>query len=109
MTFEVIYTQDASDDIDRAFEWLAARAPGAAFDLLQVVARVEVHLARNPSIYKIVQRTRAGAVRRVNLRPFRYQLYYLIFDDEVAVISCLHASRSPRTHLRVVSRRARRT
>lgn len=108
MTFDVVYAEEASDDIDKAFTWRATRAPAAAIDLLQTISRAEIHLARNPLIYTVVRRTRAGIVRRTNLRSLRYQLYYLIDGETVTVIARLHASRSPRAHLRVVGDRARR-
>ena len=106
MTFTVFFSLEASDDIDTAFDWLAARSPDAAADLLRAIDRAESHLVRNPAIYRVVRHTPSGDVRRVNLRPFRYQLYYLIVARTVAVIACIHASRSPRQHARIVSRRA---
>ncbi len=39
MTFAVVYTKDAVDDIDAAFGWLAGRVPVAAVDLLRAVDR----------------------------------------------------------------------
>jgi plasmid stabilization system protein ParE len=35
MIFAVVYAKDAAEDIDAAFNWLAARAPAAAVDLLR--------------------------------------------------------------------------
>lgn len=106
MTFAVVYAKDAAEDIDTAFEWLAGRVPTAAIDLLKAIHRTESHLERNPAIYRVVRETPSGDIRRVNLRPFRYQLYFQILDAEVVVIACLHASRSPKTHARIVSGRA---
>ena len=105
MTLAVVYTGDAAADIDEAFEWLADRAPDAALDFLLSIRRAEVHLGRNPAIYRIVRSRQASEIRRLNLRPFRYQLYFHVFDTEVIVIACLHASRSPRAHARIVSDR----
>lgn len=104
MTLAVAYTSAAAADIDQAFEWLAARAPDAALDFLRSIRRTEVHLERNPAIYRIVRSGPNGEIRRLNLRPFRY-LYFQIFDTEVIVIACLHAHRSPRVHARIVSDR----
>jgi plasmid stabilization system protein ParE len=105
MTLAVVYTGDAAADIDEAFDWLAERAPQAALDFLLAIRRAEVHLGRNPTIYRIVRRGPRIEIRRLNLRPFRYQLYFQIFDTEVIVIACLHAHRSPRVHARIVSDR----
>jgi plasmid stabilization system protein ParE len=59
MTFEVFYAPEASDDIDRAFEWFAARAPAVAADFVRAIGKAEVHLERNPAIYRVV-RDRVG-------------------------------------------------
>jgi plasmid stabilization system protein ParE len=48
MTFAVVYAKDAVDDIDAAFDWLAARVPAAAVDLLRAIGRAKIHLNRNP-------------------------------------------------------------
>ena len=105
MTLAVVYTGDAAADIDEAFEWLADRAPNAALDFLLSIRRAEVHLGRNPAIYRVVRSRPGSEIRRLNLRPFRYQLYFQIFHTEVIVIACLHAHRSPRVHARIVSDR----
>jgi|GEM_PF-1600607 len=106
MTFTVVYTKDAAEDIDAAFEWLAGRVPVVAIDLLKAIDRVEAHLRRNPAIYRIVRGAPSGDIHRVNLRPFRYQLYFQILGAEVVVIACLHASRSPRAHIGIVTARS---
>ncbi len=106
MTFVVAYAEAAVADIDAAFEWLASRVPAAAADLLRAIDRAEAHLRRNPAIYRVVRGTSSGDIRRVNLRPFRYQLYFQILGDEVVVIACLHASRSPRAHAGIVTGRS---
>jgi len=65
MNFAVVYARDAADDIDAAFNWLAARAPAAAIDLLRAIERAETHLQRNPAIYRVVRSARSGDIRRV--------------------------------------------
>ena len=72
MTFAVAYTEDAQGDIDAAFVWLASRIPNAAVDLLNTIFRAEIHLRRNPAIYRVVRNSPTGDIRRRNLRPFRY-------------------------------------
>lgn len=74
MTFSVVYSAKAADDIDGAINWLLPRMPNAIVDLLQTIRRTEGHLQRNPAIYRVVRASRLGDIRRVNLRPFRYQL-----------------------------------
>jgi plasmid stabilization system protein ParE len=105
MTFAVVYTADAANDIDAAINWLLPRMPSAVVDLLRTIQRTEGHLQRNPAIYRVVRTSRLGDIRRVNPRPFRYQLYFQILDTEVMVIACLHASRSPSAHDRIVTER----
>jgi plasmid stabilization system protein ParE len=87
------------------FDWLAARVPAAAVDLLKAIGRAEIHLSRNPGIYRVVRGNPFGDIRRVNLRPFRYQLYFQIVAAEVVVIACLHAGRSPQVHTQILSDR----
>jgi plasmid stabilization system protein ParE len=106
MTFAVVYTQETRSDIDAAFTWLASRMPNAAVDLLQTMSRAEEHLRRNPAIYRVIRTSPTGDIRRMNLRPFRYQLYFQIIEDKVIVIACLHASRSSSAHGVIVSRRS---
>jgi len=109
MTFKVLYSEDALNDIEAGYLWLAAKAPGAAVDLLKAIRRAETHLSRNPAIYRVVRHSTGGTeIRRANLRPFRYQLYFAIGDAAVTVIACLHASRSPAAHVRTISDRTSR-
>ncbi len=105
MTFAVVYTTEAADDIDAAINWLLPRMPSAVADLLRTIQRTEGHLQRNPAIYRVVRASRLGDIRRVNLKPFRYQLYFQILDTEVVVIACLHASRSSSAHTSVIAAR----
>jgi plasmid stabilization system protein ParE len=42
MTVEVFYAPEASDDIDRAFEWFAARAPAVAADFVRAIGQAEI-------------------------------------------------------------------
>jgi plasmid stabilization system protein ParE len=71
MTFAVVFTAEAADDIDAAINWLLPRMPSAVADLLKTIRRTEGHLQRNPAIYRVVRASRFGDIRRVNLRPFR--------------------------------------
>jgi len=105
MTFAVVYSEPAVHDIAAAVEWLVLRAPAAVPDLMKALERVEGHLTRNPGIYQIVRNAPSGDIRRVNLRPFRYQLYFQIVGTEVVMIACLHASRSPVAHATITRSR----
>jgi plasmid stabilization system protein ParE len=58
MTFAVVYAKDAVDDIDAAFDWLAARVPAAAVDLLRAIGRAEIHLTAIQPFTKSFEVTR---------------------------------------------------
>jgi len=60
MTFAVVYTAEAADDIDEAIDWLLPRMPSAVVDLLQTIRRTEGHLRRNPAIYRVIRASRSG-------------------------------------------------
>ena len=46
MTYVVVYTAEAADDIDSAIDWLLPRMPSAVADLLRTIQRTESHLQR---------------------------------------------------------------
>jgi plasmid stabilization system protein ParE len=86
-------TKRAQAQIDRAAVWSDEnrdRAP-EAFD--EDLAEAFLLLSAEPGVGAPALRTHAHGVRRLHLARIRYQLYYRISGDQVAVLGLWHARR----------------
>lgn len=101
MTWRISYVPGAERDIDEAIEYLTSENPTAAAHFVERLALLETRLAETPLMYPQV----SGPIRGVRLHPFRYIVRYRIFNDDVVILGCFHASRSPRLIRRILTDR----
>ena len=82
---------------------VASSDASAVVDLLQTIRRIEGHLHEILHLPRC-PRDRFGDIRRVTSDRFAIAVLQIL-DSEVVVIACLHSSRSPRAHARVIAGR----
>jgi plasmid stabilization system protein ParE len=82
----------AEAEIVAARDWYDDQSPGLGADFVRAVAEALTLIQQNPYQYLVVH----GEFRRVGLRRFQYALIYVVIEDEVVVIACMHHSRDPR-------------
>ena len=82
----------AAADVEEAWLWYEAQREGLGDEFLQVVQDALESIAAFPESAPLVQRD----IRRQLLRRFPYGLFYRLIQDQVVVVACFHAKRSPR-------------
>jgi plasmid stabilization system protein ParE len=92
MTRRVILRPAAEADINAAAAWLEERSPRSAAKFWRAIDETLERLRVNPFQYQRL----IGQARRAPLRRFRHALFYVVIDDEILVVACVHGSRNPK-------------
>jgi len=100
MADAVRYTAAARAEIRDAAAYIEAQRLGFGRAFIAEIRRVEDLLRDNPEGYQAVN----GPIRRAPLRRFRYGLFYVVEDEVVRVLACLHLHRGPRSFLDLIRR-----
>ena len=88
---KVIVTPEAEMDIGSAQQWYYHERKGLGKEFRAEI-RHSIGLIRdNPYAYIETYRQ----IRRVLLNRFPFALYYLLFEESVIILACIHANRSP--------------
>lgn len=85
-------TPEAELDLDEAYSWYQAQAPGLADDFLGAVNTCIASIRRHPEAYQLVDPT----MRRALLRRFPYAVFYEVGPVEIVVYAVFHGARNPR-------------
>lgn len=88
----VLFSAAAEEDADEAFRWYEAQRVGLGTAFRHAVDVAVAALERGALSYPLVHR----GMRRVLLPKFPYGLYYVIQEERVLVVGCIHAKRHPR-------------
>ena len=94
MSYSVTVRRLAEQDLADAEDWYDDQRRGLGTEFRAAVEAVVARLSQNPLAYPAVH----GGVRRAVLTRFPYLLYFIIRNDSVEVLACLHSSRSPKLH-----------
>ena len=89
---KLVVQPEAEADIVDAAVWYDQQARPIRQRFLQTVELVLGTIEQHPHRYQKV----FGQVRRVMVRGFPYALLYVVSEQEVNVIACMHTSRDPR-------------
>lgn len=79
MAAEVLYKAAAEAEVEIVFREYEAQQNGLGTQFLDELSRIEGHL------------------RRAVLRRFPYGLFYVVDDEQVSILACLHLHREPRS------------
>jgi plasmid stabilization system protein ParE len=91
MTYELLFKAEAEADIQEAFEWYEARADGLGADFLRAVDAALENILRHPRAYQVLFRS----ARHANLNRFPYGMYFVIRENDIVIVACVHKSRDP--------------
>lgn len=86
MSYRVVVRAKAEIDMVTAAKWYEDQSPGLGTEFLRAVEGCIASVARNPAMYAIVYRN----VRRALFRRFPFGVFFLLTDDCITVIACLH-------------------
>src|SRR5438128_1929319 len=92
MSHRLIIRPEAEADIDEAASWYEEQREGLGDEFLRAVDECLARIVEYPLAYQLVHRN----TRRNLLSRFPYAIHYVIEDDEISVIACMHGKRHPR-------------
>jgi toxin ParE1/3/4 len=93
VTRPVLLDPEAETDIEAAAAWYDAQRPGLGVEFTSEVRRILALLEATPETFPLVLQD----IRRVLLRRFPYEVFYVVGPQQVTVIACMHGHRDPAT------------
>lgn len=87
----VRYKPAAVAELRAAFQWYEQQRQGLGRAFMAEVTRIERNLTATPELYQRVE----DDLRRATLHRFPYGLFYLVENNEVVVVACMHLHRDP--------------
>jgi len=84
-------TPEAEADILDACKWYNGQKEGLGLEFFDEVVTTVERIEDHPVAYNLVHKN----VRRAVVRRFPYYIIYTVAGDQIQLIACLHASRSP--------------
>ena len=91
MTSRIYVRPQAEIDMATAVTWYNQQSPGLGTEFSRAVDACIAAVARNSAMFATVY----CKVRRALLRRFPYGLFFVITDESVVVIACLHWKQNP--------------
>jgi plasmid stabilization system protein ParE len=78
-------------DVAEAHSWYEQRAEGLGAEFVRAYDVALAGIERFPEAYPVIQR----GVRRALLRKFPYGVFYVVEDQAIVVLACIHTARDP--------------
>jgi len=90
----VVWSEDASDDVEQLAEYLAEKSPTRAAKLVEMLYAKTDLLEKFPRVGRVVPEFGDDTLREIISPPYRI-LYELLDEDLVLVQKVFHSSRNP--------------
>ena len=91
MSVPVFFRDAASEDVQQAQAWYEQRQSGLGQRFTESLKLVVTLISEHPLACAVVYR----GLRRALLPGFPYALFYLVGEDCIRVLACLHQHRGP--------------
>ncbi|MDJ0516861.1 MAG: type II toxin-antitoxin system RelE/ParE family toxin [Trichodesmium sp. MO_231.B1] len=91
MNYKIIIQPEAEKDLDAAYVWYENSRQELGEEFLNAIDNCLSLIQANPFAYPIIYKQ----IHRTIVRKFPYGIFYLLKDDAVVVIACLHAKQNP--------------
>lgn len=91
MTRKLVVQPPAELDLVEARDWYEARRRGLGVEFLAAIDGVLGRIERHPFMYPDVHR----GTRRAVVRRFPYLVYFVVDEESIRVVACLHVRRRP--------------
>ncbi len=91
MKFEPIILPKAEREIEKSYHWYEDESGGLGGDFLFELRALLSLIGRNPLAYPVVHRD----LRRALMNRFPHSLFYVVKDDLLVVVACVHQKRHP--------------
>jgi toxin ParE1/3/4 len=88
------FTLPALADLESIIDHVAERSPSAADRIADRVAAIAELICNQPEVGRA---TDDPTIRRFNLAPYRYVVFYEVSADEIVIMAVRHGARDPAT------------
>jgi toxin ParE1/3/4 len=88
----LVFRLQARSEIAEAADWYEQQSIGLGADFLRAVNVTISSIHHNPEQYQRIR----GRMRRAGLRRFPYGVVYVLSEDEVIIVGCVHGRRDPK-------------
>ena len=89
---KLVFRLQARSEIANAASWYEGQSVGLGADFLRAIDVTISSIRHNPEQYQRVR----GRIRRAVLRRFPYSVFYVLTEDEIVVVGCMHGRRNPK-------------
>lgn len=90
-TRRIVFRDLARAEIEDAAEWFERQSASLGAEFLDAISVSIEAIRDNPLQFQRVFKDR----RRAVVRRFRFNLIYLVTDDEVIIVACVYGRRDP--------------
>ena len=90
--FPLVVTPLAQQDIDDAASWYEARVTALGLRFVESLDESFELVSASPQSYPVVHRD----IRRILIPGFPYAMFFVLRDNTVRVIACMHTRRHPK-------------
>lgn len=98
MSVRLTLTPRAESHIDDAALWYETQSPGLGAEFLRVLGATFQRISTFPlSGFQVDESDLPSESRRVSLQRFPYSVFYVVGQEEIVVIGCLHQRSDPQT------------
>jgi len=93
LSYKVLLTDDAENDVNCSFMWYEIQKPNLGKDFITSIDRSLKTISDTPFTYPIVYKN----IRRCVIKKFPFCIYYFIEEEvrEIRVVAVFHNSRNP--------------
>jgi len=91
MSNALIFTPEARNDINEAYQWYEDQSLGLGMDFLRCLEVSVSVIQRNPLIYQTVH----DDYRRALMRRFPYSIFFEYSSNQIIVYAVFHCAQDP--------------
>ena len=91
MSYPLLIKPEAELDIQDAYQYYEESQLGLGSEFVRAIDACFAKIGRSPLAYPMLHKQ----IRRALIRKFPYGVFYILEDNRVVVIACLHARREP--------------
>lgn len=91
MTYKLLVSEAAENDIFAAMLWYEAQREGLSIDFELSLDAAFSYLERNPNLFQ----RKYNETRAIFLDKFPYGIHYIIIDDTVKILGVFHTRQNP--------------
>jgi plasmid stabilization system protein ParE len=96
MSYSLTIRPEAELDIQDAFTWYETQSSQLGSEFVRAIDVSLSGIGRNPFAYPFIRKP----IRRALIRRFPFGIFYVVDQNAIAIIACLHGKRDPTQRFR---------